>query len=160
MKHAKSKGGAGAGVSGISQNHAAYQRWVKTTHERSQYLSATFALADMKGEGSETTFHKDVRPTEVKRSEGWVLSTIESVKSFLNPFGITDKDNLYNISAGCKMSPEIETDVLNAEHKGEDQKEVFIEERLKTNENFFQPIKRLKLKTMEDNSRKTNFNKK
>ena len=65
MKNTKSKGGAGVGVSGISQNHAAYQRWVKTTHERSKYLSATFALADMKGEGSETTFHKDVRP-EIK----------------------------------------------------------------------------------------------
>ena len=93
-------------------------------------------------------------PQALYRNEGLVLATVDSVNSFLNPFGIPDKDNLYCISSGCKMSQDIERDVVSAECKGEDQKEAFIEERLKRNDNFFQPIKRLKLKTMEDNSRR------
>ena len=48
MRHSKSHGGtSGAGISGITRNNAAYQRWVLTTHVQSQYLAATFAMADM-----------------------------------------------------------------------------------------------------------------
>ena len=32
MKHAKSRGGTGAGLTGITSNYQAYQRWVRTTH--------------------------------------------------------------------------------------------------------------------------------
>ena len=43
MKHAKSRGGSGgfSGISGISQNYSAYQRWVRSTHERTKYLECT-----------------------------------------------------------------------------------------------------------------------
>ena len=48
MKHSKSHGGAsGSGLSGISRNYRAYQRWVRTIHERAKYLAATHSLADM-----------------------------------------------------------------------------------------------------------------
>ena len=39
MKHAKSRGGGmGVSISGISNNLEAYQQWVKTMHQRSQFL--------------------------------------------------------------------------------------------------------------------------
>ena len=46
MKLAKSHGGSGgcgAGLTGILTNFNAYQRWVKTTHERAQYVDVTYA---------------------------------------------------------------------------------------------------------------------
>ena len=47
MKHAKSRGGASAGLIGITQNHEAYQRWVRTSHERVKYVERTLEIAEM-----------------------------------------------------------------------------------------------------------------
>ena len=71
MKHAKSHGGAGgsgAGLSEILSNYPSYQRWVRTTHERSNYLRATFDMADMWSGTDHGSSHRDLRPAEVKRS--------------------------------------------------------------------------------------------
>ena len=60
MKHSKSHGGAsGAGLTGITRNYDAYQRWVRTKHERSKYLSATLALAGLSEDHEK--MHKDLR---------------------------------------------------------------------------------------------------
>ena len=46
MKHAKSRGVCrGVGISGISNNPEAYQRWARTKHQRSQFLAKTLAIA-------------------------------------------------------------------------------------------------------------------
>jgi hypothetical protein len=71
MRHAKSHGGAGGsgkGVSGLLTNYNSYQRWVRTTHARSQYVNATLNMADMLSDSSEGVKHRDVRPAEVLRS--------------------------------------------------------------------------------------------
>ena len=57
MKQSKSHGGAsGKGLSGITRNYEAYQRWVRTTHERAKYLDATLSVADMANDSH--THHK------------------------------------------------------------------------------------------------------
>jgi len=85
MKHLKSHGGAGgAGISGITRNNAAYLRWVLTTHERSQCLAATFAMADMHTYSSD--LHRDVSKAEIKRSQHYVNITMEAFSNFLDPF--------------------------------------------------------------------------
>ena len=38
MKSAKSKGGTTAGIICLTQNYEAYQRWVRTSHERVKYV--------------------------------------------------------------------------------------------------------------------------
>ena len=47
MWHAKGWGGSGAGVVGLTQNYEAYQRWVRTKHERVNYLHITLDMVDM-----------------------------------------------------------------------------------------------------------------
>ena len=55
MKQSKSNGGAsGAGITGIQRSYDAYQRWVRTTHERSKYLNATHALAGLSQDSQKT----------------------------------------------------------------------------------------------------------
>ena len=49
---------------------------------------------------------------------------------------------------------DIEYDVLNAEKLGEEEHKKFVKERLEINSNFFDPIRKLKLKTMADSSKK------
>ena len=145
MRHAKSKA-AGAGISGIAQNHSGYQRWARTTHERCQYKEETFSQAGLTD--TEDMTHKDLRPSLVKKSESHVKECIEAIGEFMNPFTVEDAMSLYNISTGVKIPPDIEDDIMNAEAKGLHEKNMFVEERLECNSKFFDPVKKLKLKTM------------
>ncbi|KAL2091604.1 hypothetical protein ACEWY4_013867 [Coilia grayii] len=86
MRHAKSHGGTGEGLSGILTNYKAYQRRVRTTHLRSLYVDAALNMADMGNEGSDGNQHRDLRPTEIQRSDKEVKKTKDAIKSFLNPF--------------------------------------------------------------------------
>ena len=84
MRNAKSKGGAGGsgiGISGLTQNYAAYQRWISTMAERSKYFNATRSLADLESDSNTKSLHKDCSQTKVKKSESAVK-------------------NLYGISSG------------------------------------------------------------
>ena len=149
MKHAKSRGGggAGAGLSGILKNQDAFQKWTPTTSERTKYYQATLSLADMTTEICDGTSHKDLRKAETAKSERQVTKTIDAIKSFINPFDVEEHQKLYCLSSGAAVDTEVE-DVLRAEKLGKNLKEAFIEERLKKQDLFFEPIKKPKLKSM------------
>ena len=156
MKHSKSHGGSGgcgAGLTGLENDYKAYQRWVKTTHERTQFVEVMFSTADMLSESRNGRKHKDLRPAEVKRGERLVSRTVDAIKSFMNPFDIEDENKLYCLSSGAASSTVIETDVLHAEQFGKEAKEKFILERLVAKDGFFDPVKRMRLKTMGDNKK-------
>lgn len=158
MRHAKSHGGAGGnafGVSGILTNYDAYQRWVRTTHARSQYVNATLSMADMLSGTAAETKHHELRPAEMLKSEKLVRKTIEAVESFLNPFELGSTDNLFILSSGAAVSAEVQRDVLRAEQAGKVAKDVFIATRLEKGCDFFEPIKRLGLKTFANMNKKS-----
>ena len=70
---------------------------------------------------------------------------------------MVDKEHLYSLASGAPASPDVEFDVLRAEAAGKKSKEAFIQDRFvsgSSEELFFEPIKKLKLKTM-DASNKT-----
>ena len=177
MKHAKSKGGAGgagAGLCGLLKNFNAYQRWVRTTPERYiiidlyihicllitvyvrvRYLEATHTQAGLLEDPNRSLQHKDLSRAEIKRSEAHVKSCTSAFDGFMNPFTIEDKSALYSISSGAKVPIDFETEILEAENLGKNHKEVFIQDRLLENSKFFDPIKKLKLKTMADSTKTT-----
>ena len=150
MRHAKSRGGgAGAGVSGVLSNHEAYQRWALSMHQRSLFVESTLGMAGMLSTSSANEHHA-VRPSQVLKSEKMVSDAMSAVRSFLSPFSEECRDRLVILSSGATASPSIEADVLRAEKAGAEAKEAFIETRLKQNKGFFEPIKRLNLKTLGD----------
>ena len=146
MRHAKSKGGSGTGITGILTNPEAYQRWVRTTHARSQYVNAMLNMADMQESGAND--HRDLSTSEIKKSEKYTSSTMEAIESFLNPFTIGNKDKLYILSSGQAATEDIAKDVLRADDVGKEARNAFIENRLKQNRDFFEPVKRMYLKTL------------
>ena len=79
----------------------------------------------------------------------------EAVESFINPFMIDDKDKLVSLSSGATATKPIEMEVLRAEKAGKDAKDIFIKDRLEKNINFFDPVKRLNLKTLGDMEKKS-----
>ena len=156
MKVAKSRGGSGssvAGISGICQNYSAYQRWIKSMPQRCMYLESTYELAGMTETGDDLQ-HRDNRESEIRKSEYVVDAAVEALNSFVNPFSGTEKEHLFCISSGQRVPSDIEKDVMNAELLGQEQKQKFIEERLKVDEHFFDPVKRLNLKTISSMSKK------
>ena len=120
---------------------------------RSRYLEATCTQAGLRDESSVNMQHKDLNPAEIIKSEVNITACLSAFSGFMNPFTIEDDTALYNISSGAKVPKDIEQDVLQAESHGRTQKEAFIEERLKENDKFFEPIKKLNLKTMASNTK-------
>lgn len=99
--------------------------------------------------------HKDLSKTEIRWSQDYVRKTMSAFRNFINPFDQTmDKSQLYSISSGAPVPDDTTQDLLNAERYGEKARAQFLQERLKTGEKFFEPIKRQNLKTMADVQRK------
>ena len=86
IKHSKSHGGTGGCGAGLVTGYKAYQRWVKTAHEKAQFVEVMLSTAAMLSEARGGRKHKDLRPAEVKKGEKLVNKTDDAVKSFLNPF--------------------------------------------------------------------------
>ena len=95
--------------------------------------------------------HRDLHPSEIKKSEEAVQRTITAINSFTNPFRITDKNRLYSLASGAPVTAEVEAHVLQAESLGKHARDEFITDRflVSSEKSFFDPIKRKKLKTME-----------
>ena len=91
MRNAKSKGGAaaaGAGLTGITSNYPAYQKGVRTTHERTKYMQVTMDMAGLSGGNEVDTHHRDLHPADVTRRESIVVGALATVESFTNPFEV------------------------------------------------------------------------
>ena len=133
MKFAKSRCGAGgAGLTGILENYGAYQRWIRTTSERTKYYQATLEMTGMSNEtdSSKSGKHREQLPSEVKRSEAAVQRVIEAMQGFLNPFEVADREHMYILSSGNPVPSDIENDVLSAEEAGRLERDKFVSERL------------------------------
>ena len=154
QKHAKSRGaGMAAGAIGLTNNYQAYQRWVRTTHERIKYVQATLDLADMSQASEINDQHRDLRASSIINSKDSVQRALKAIEGFTNPFAI-DPTRLVMLASGATVPPEVENDVLNAEQLGNAQKEAFIKERLRHKEKgFFDTIKQLNLKTMSNTAK-------
>ena len=85
----------------ITQNYEAYQRWVRTSHEREKYLAATQSVADMSNESHTHTHththHKDLSKTWIKKGQAYVTKTIEAFENLANPFS-NENESLFQCS--------------------------------------------------------------
>ena len=71
----------------------------------------------------------------------------------MNPFDVPKETKLYCLSSGAATSSDIEIDVLRAEKAGEEAKKQFIRERLEMKDHFFDPVKKMRIKTMGDSKK-------
>ncbi len=132
----------------------AYQRWCRTTSVRAQYLEKTLEMCGLLDDEDcpKAGKHRELERANILKSEKAVKKTLNAIRSFTNPFTIPDKEHVNSLSSGCPVSPQVEHDVLKAETIGKAAKERFITDRFINGTphlNFFDPITRQKLLTME-----------
>lgn len=132
----------------------AYQRWCRTTSIRAKYFELMLEVCGMIDDVDipKAGKHRELEKAAIAKSEKAVQNTINAIRNFTDPFSVPDKDRLYSLASGAPAAKDIETDVLQAEAKGREAKEKFIRERFmsgKSQELFFEPITKLRLKTME-----------
>ena len=150
MKWLKSNSGSGtyaAGISGITTNYAASQRHILAAHAKGEFVQALWKMVDAVPDCEQK--QRNLRPSQIARSEMQVQNTIAAFESFLNPFNLNPLQPLTSLASGAAMTADVREDALNALKKGESQKQVFIHERLESNSTkFFEPVKKNKFKTM------------
>ena len=133
------------GIVGKSTNTQAVCQWVETAADRSQITENVRDMAGLKNEDLSWT-HKEGTPARIKRDESDIRKVLEVVQSMHDPF--VQSDELTSISSGIKVSEETESDLFRAHEKGEQCLEAFMQQRiLSQNVPYFDPIKKLKLRT-------------
>ncbi|GFS20344.1 hypothetical protein ElyMa_006897600 [Elysia marginata] len=148
-KHAKTSGG----IVGFSGSLPAYHRWCVTRHNRAQYVSATYQMANIESKICEN--HKESSLAERKLNENAVTKTVETFKAFLNPFD-TDREHLVCISSGQKVPEDVANDLLKVKDVGKESFEEFLETRLKNKTTkFHNSLTKSKLKTFASASKLT-----
>ena len=128
--------------------------WCRTTSSRTQYFEKTLEMCGLVDDPDHPIngHHRDLEHSEIVKSEEAVQRVLTTIRSFTNPFEIPDKQRLYNLSSGAPVPEEVENDVLQAEEFGRGQRDQFIQERFVNGQSdklFFEPVKKLKLRTME-----------
>ena len=153
MKFAKGSGG----LLGIFDQYGAYQCWCQTTSERARYYEEALEMcgwlddSDVPKEGR----HRELHQSHIKKSEAAVLKVVSPIQNFANPWRVADKNRLHSLASGSPVSIDVENDVLGAEYLGRSLKEEFINRfNVGSKFNFFDPVKRRQLRTMEAASKK------
>ena len=89
-----------------------------------------------------------------QRSEKNVESVVEAFGKPSQPLNVEDQEGMYCTSSGLCVTLDMQEDLLKAEKYGKEMKDNFIKKRLDTRINFFNTIKRSKLKTFASTSKK------
>jgi hypothetical protein len=160
MKHSISHGGGSAGFSGLLSNYDTYQRWVQAAHEIVQFVKGALAMVDMLADDSDAKTHRDLRRTEIERSEANVVKVADAIVGFINPFEMEQKPE-WNKKTSCtvfhlvRLLPQRLNATLYLQKHSVLTKVDLISERLEMHGKFFDPIKRLNLKTLSELAKKT-----
>lgn len=146
------------GFVGIFSLYDAYKKHCKTTSTRIQYFERMLEICGLNDDPDSIKAgkHRELQAAEIRRSEDAVCRVLSTIENFTNPFNLSDKTRLYSLASGAPASHEVERDVLSAEYLGKCAKLKFIQTRFVNGNSqamFFEPIKRLKLKTMEDGNK-------
>ncbi|GFO16097.1 hypothetical protein PoB_004260200 [Plakobranchus ocellatus] len=148
-KHAKTSGV----IVGFSRSQPVYYRWCVTRHNRAQYVSATYQMANIESKKCET--HKESSLSKRKLSEKAVKKIMDTLSAFLNLFN-TEREHLVCISSGQKVPEDIADYLLKVEDVGKKSFKEFVDTRLKDKTTrFHMPLTKTKLKTVGSVSKST-----
>ncbi|XP_065197855.1 uncharacterized protein LOC135829379 [Sycon ciliatum] len=141
------------GIIGFSRHPATVQRWVLTAHDRAAVADVCSEHCGMdSGTEERDTLHKECQTGRMARDENDVVSVVETVSKFLNPFASDGEEPLplTQFASGIEAPHDVAQDLLHAESRGHKAFTAFLSERLlsgASEKQFHDPLKKLQLKT-------------
>ena len=132
------------GTRGFSLKPSAVSKYYMTAEHRSICIRQLRALVEHKGPGLN---HPDLGIARIRKDESDVQSVVEILeKNWINPFESATED-LTSISSGIVAPKDIENDLIRAHDVGEEAYQKFVDSRLKTGTSFYDPMRKVQLKT-------------
>ena len=128
--------------SGFSTNHGTVQRWTLTAAYRAQAKSNIEEFLSSRA----NTTHHDLLPSRTRRNQ----SDVQAAQETLTPVFIHSFSEMELVSLSSSLVPteKIKKNLIETEHKGEEELKKFIEERLvHQTVDFYKSIKRLRFGT-------------
>ena len=93
--------------------------------------------------------HPDLVASHIQKDKRDVQSVIEVLESnWINPFELPS-DELMSISSGITAPKSVASDLLTAQDQGEKAYQEFVDSRLKKGTAFYNPLKKLQLKSFD-----------
>ena len=132
------------GTTGFSTNSGAVKRWELNASYRAALRTCFHKHLNYQKQEYK---HQDLTPSRIQRDNSDVSSIVEILsEAFINPFSDFP---LLCISTGIVASENVSRDLLDAKEEGTKAMKKFIAERLshKREKSFYDPLKKLKLKT-------------
>lgn len=139
------------GIVGITLNENARNRFFLVSPHFTHITEEAHKMAGMTS--TELTRHHDLTKAASHRQERNVNALKKNIATFLNPFQYEGND-VINIVTKAVMSEKIKSDIISLTETGQKSLDVFVEERIKSKTlNFWDPIKKQKLKLRKDNAK-------
>ena len=111
----------------------------------------------MTGATTKNVVYKSLRPSQILGSEKMVTCVIDVLsEEYLNPFGVSLDENLYNLSSSVPVEDELAKKILCTEQKGSEIYGCLANERLLAGgtKNFYDPLPRNKVYSLKSKSKK------
>ena len=122
-RDSKTKGG----MTGITLNKGAVQRWILSHPARASIASACYAMA---GRNTDLSSHHELNKSRMNTDEEAVQNVKVTVDGFNNPFSDEKDDQLLNISSGIVAPESVKSDLFSAYDRGDERFAEFVTERL------------------------------
>ena len=142
----------GGGYIGFSANFSATQRWVLHNCRRSSYRRLFREHLSLVS--TENKFHKELTHLRIKldmEAVASVVDVLENVCCRRSPWN-REVDYLISLSTGISATSEVRNDLLEAKDKGKSASREFVKQRCSSDATiiFFDPLKKLKLKSFKN----------
>ena len=141
------------GIIGITHSEHALTRWFLSRPITAKYaiMYSSSKVASSSKHHTDTPFHTQTYNESVSK-----MLDLFQTGSFIDPFSLTfPLATLVNIATGVEVTPDVERSLLTCHETGQKRLDSFIQERFMVNheglrKQFYDPLPRLKLKTMSD----------
>lgn len=132
------------GTTGFSLKSNTVSKYYLTAEYRSICIRQ---LRQLSGTTLKTSYHHDFGSVRKTKDEISVKAVVELLDNdWVNPFENQMQD-MVSLSSGISASEDVKNDLLRGQELGSTAYNSFVESRLKEGKNFYEPLKKMKLKT-------------
>lgn len=132
------------GITAFADVKSAVNRWLVTSSMRTEIVNRVLSIAGMSND--DDIKNKDLNPKRMARDATELCNLVKTIEDIKNPFDENlQKDSLFNIKTGKKVSKEAEDYLLSYIFEGEKKRDNFLDECKQNPDRFEERITKSKI---------------